>query len=241
MSSTYFIRERKDRNFTVIDNTCLKDERLSWKAKGVFVYLLSLPENWKIHYSEIATHAKDGRDSLRNAVNELKEFGYLTVEQRKNEKGQFCENVYRIIENPRTETPYTENPNTVKATLLNTNNNKDLNILNTDNRESTDTASVSDTPKRSTFKKPTLEEIKEYCRERKNTINAEHFFDYYESNGWQVGKNKMKDWKATVRTWEQRDRGYYGNYTSKKGGAFDHIPSEKAWHEKVMNMEEDPF
>ena len=53
------------------------------------------------------------------------------------------------------------------------------------------------------FKKPTLEEIKEYCQERKNTIDAEKFMDYYDSNGWKVGKNSMKDWKACVRTWEK--------------------------------------
>ena len=55
------------------------------------------------------------------------------------------------------------------------------------------------------FVKPTVAEIKEYCIERKNSINAEHFFDYYESKGWQVGKNPMKDWKAAVRNWERQE------------------------------------
>lgn len=58
-------------------------------------------------------------------------------------------------------------------------------------------------PKVSNFKKPSIDEIKAYCRERKNSVNAERFFDYYESNGWKVGKNSMKDWKAAVRTWER--------------------------------------
>lgn len=53
------------------------------------------------------------------------------------------------------------------------------------------------------FTKPTLEEISAYCVERKNTIDAEKFMDYYDSNGWKVGKNSMKDWKACVRTWEK--------------------------------------
>lgn len=56
------------------------------------------------------------------------------------------------------------------------------------------------------FKKPTLEEVREYCKERNNNINAESFIDFYESKGWMVGKNKMKDWKACVRTWEKRAR-----------------------------------
>ena len=52
--------------------------------------------------------------------------------------------------------------------------------------------------------KPTIEEIETYCKERNNGINANAFYDFYESKNWYVGKNKMKDWKACVRTWEQR-------------------------------------
>ena len=53
-------------------------------------------------------------------------------------------------------------------------------------------------------KKPSIEEIKDYCLERNNGIDAEQFFDFYESKGWLVGKNKMKNWQAAVRTWEKR-------------------------------------
>lgn len=58
--------------------------------------------------------------------------------------------------------------------------------------------------KRKNFIKPTIEEIAEYCKERNNGINANAFYDFYESKDWYVGKNRMKDWKACVRTWEQR-------------------------------------
>lgn len=56
------------------------------------------------------------------------------------------------------------------------------------------------------FVKPTIQEIEEYCKERDNGINANAFYDFYESKGWCVGKNKMKDWKACIRTWEQRNK-----------------------------------
>lgn len=56
------------------------------------------------------------------------------------------------------------------------------------------------------FVKPTLEEVTAYCNERNNNINAQRFIDYYESNGWKVGKNPMRDWKASVRTWESREK-----------------------------------
>ena len=52
---------------------------------------------------------------------------------------------------------------------------------------------------------PTILEIKNYCLERKNNVDAEKFFNFYESKGWMVGKNKMKDWKACIRTWESKE------------------------------------
>ena len=55
------------------------------------------------------------------------------------------------------------------------------------------------------FVKPKVEEIDSYCKERKNNVDAQQFFDYYESKGWKVGKTPMKDWKSAVRTWERND------------------------------------
>lgn len=66
-----------------------------------------------------------------------------------------------------------------------------------------DSSAKSTTTKRKRFEKPTLSEIKEYCIERNNNVDAQHFYDYYESNGWKVGKNSMKNWQAAVRTWEK--------------------------------------
>ena len=57
------------------------------------------------------------------------------------------------------------------------------------------------------FIKPTLEEVQAYCNERQNNVDAQRFIDYYSSNGWKVGKNPMKDWKAAVRTWENNSYG----------------------------------
>lgn len=55
------------------------------------------------------------------------------------------------------------------------------------------------------FHPPTLEEVTAYCKERNNKVDAQRFIDFYTTKGWMVGKNKMKDWKACVRTWERRD------------------------------------
>ena len=58
--------------------------------------------------------------------------------------------------------------------------------------------------KRTLFKKPTVEEIKNYCLEKNYNIDANTFYDFYESKNWYIGKNKMKDWKACIRTWVKR-------------------------------------
>lgn len=70
------------------------------------------------------------------------------------------------------------------------------------------------------FTPPTLEEVKAYCAERKNAVDPQHFLDYYTANGWKVGKNAMKDWKAAVRTWESN--GYGGK--KKKAACTNYKP-----------------
>ncbi|MPM18640.1 hypothetical protein SDC9_65053 [bioreactor metagenome] len=64
---------------------------------------------------------------------------------------------------------------------------------------------AADKPPRPRFISPTVEEVREYCTERKNSIDPERFVNFYDSKGWLVGKSPMKNWKAAVRTWEQRD------------------------------------
>ena len=64
------------------------------------------------------------------------------------------------------------------------------------------------------FLKPTIDVIKDYCNERNNNIDAETFFDFYESKGWFIGKNKMKNWEASVRTWEKKEQKNNNNNTT---------------------------
>lgn len=71
------------------------------------------------------------------------------------------------------------------------------------------------------FIKPKIKEISTYCKERKNNIEPERFFDFYESKGWYVGKNLMKDWKASVRTWEKRNYENFGKVKNNKYEKFN--------------------
>ena len=74
------------------------------------------------------------------------------------------------------------------------------------NKEKEYKESISkDIPKKK-FLKPTIQEIADYCKERNNGIDADYFYDFYESKGWMVGSNNMKNWKACVRTWEKQSK-----------------------------------
>ena len=73
------------------------------------------------------------------------------------------------------------------------------------------------------FIPPTLNEVREYCRERNNNVDPETFINFYESKGWLVGKTKMKDWKACVRTWERnrKEKSGYDLYRETKRSNYD--------------------
>lgn len=158
MANTSFYRAKKDKNYTVLDNTCLRDKTLSWKARGIMAYLLSLPEDWDIYLSEVETHATDGRDSLMSGIKELREHGYIVVTKTRNKDGTFENIRYNVIENPnypQTGFPYTDKPEMVKPVtdnpqLLNTDSYQLLNIQNTDSisRKSDDKKNVPSKPEK---------------------------------------------------------------------------------------------
>ena len=208
------IRVNKTDNYTIMSNSHFKEKEMTLKAKGLLSLMLSLPDDWDYSIAGLVALSKDGKDGVMNALNELEEFGYLTRARATDEKGRFAGYTYDIFENPQTEKPYAEKPNTDKPNAenppqLNTNKSNTEKINNeVINREGEQ--------KRKRFVPPTLEEVKAYCVERKNNVDAARFIDYYTSNGWLVGKNKMKDWKAAVRSWERN------GYSSKpnQGGQF---------------------
>lgn len=98
------------------------------------------------------------------------------------------------------------------TSVQHTNISTDININNTlSNRGGT-----------SHFQKPSLSEVADYCRERANKVDPEQFYNFYESNGWKVGKNPMKDWHAAVRTWEKREKEVAPRKREPKEDVFTH-------------------
>lgn len=132
---------KKEQNYTVISNDIFKDTRLSFKAKGLLTTMLSCPPNWNYTIEGLSKISKDGKSSIRSALAELEEFGYLERKQLRNEKGSFTDLEYVVYEKPKTENPISENPTTdnpisENRTQLNTikSNTDELNT----NRLSTD-------------------------------------------------------------------------------------------------------
>ena len=122
------------------------------------------------------------RASIQNWLKLLEKNGYITrdVKYRQGSKEILSRSI-KLVDNP-----------SLKMCTDNTN----INITNTN---------LTDSNKKAFFKKPSFDEVNNYCLERNNNIDPEAFIDFYESKNFMIGKNKMKDWKAAVRTWEKRE------------------------------------
>ena len=110
--------KNKENPYTMVSNSVIRDQRLSWKSRGLLVYLLSLPDDWTIHIQELAKHGPDGRDSVSSGLKELKALGYVQVVEIRDERGRIERWEYRVYEepievenpDPTPPTPETENP-----------------------------------------------------------------------------------------------------------------------------------
>lgn len=120
---------KKQQNFVILDKRFLQDPSLSWKAKGLLAYLLSLPDNWKVMVKVLVKQSKDGRDATYNGLEELKKHRYIIPNKVRGKNGRFIHFDYEVYETPQTsplpDFPEVENPDPEKQTLL---SNKELSI-----------------------------------------------------------------------------------------------------------------
>lgn len=141
-----------------------------------------------------------GEKTLIKARKELEALGL--VETEKGKKG--CPNKYRLIPLKNTVNntvqKEAEQENTVENTVGNAVNNTAIYKQKHNKKKN---ISKDMFKERHIFILPTKEEIKEYCQEIGKKINVERFFDFYESKNWMIGRTKMRDWKASVRKWEE--------------------------------------
>lgn len=100
MGDTVIIRQRRTCNFTILDNAQVRDARLSWKARGLLAYLLSLSEGWQLRITYLIRQAPDGRHSTRAGLAELQRHGYLVIARERGAHGRFERTTWTIVQTP---------------------------------------------------------------------------------------------------------------------------------------------
>lgn len=123
-------RVEKVKNYTVMSNYHLKDKKLSFKAKGLLSYMLSLPNEWDYSLVGLCKASKDSKTSIQSALKELKENRYLQTTRERTENGRFIW-IYNIYEQP---SPYTDFPSMVNPSMENQ-PQLNTNIVNTKKRK----------------------------------------------------------------------------------------------------------
>ena len=122
----------KNQNYTVMSNHHLRDRNLSYKAKGLLSFMLSLPDDWDYSLAGLCSISKESRDGIRSILKELQEHHYVEIEKVRGNKGYFEYNylIYEIPHfidleneqnNPDTENPHLDTPNVEMPTQINTN------------------------------------------------------------------------------------------------------------------------
>ena len=99
--------KRPEKHYTVLGNDIIRDTRLSWRARGILVYLLSMPENWRTTASWLTSNGQEGRDAVRLALTELETIGYLKRQKHQDDRGRWstATYVYDCPQNPQELSP----------------------------------------------------------------------------------------------------------------------------------------
>lgn len=181
---------------------------------GVYCKLLTFGEEWSLNIKGLSTCLSISQDRVRKAINILEGMGYI-VRRAIHENGRLQGWDYIIYgnavdESERSHAGFSLDEIQTCPKLDNTENGQDnINILE-DNKHTDIDKHINKTTNNNTgatrFVKPSLDEVKAYCDERLSKVDPEQFFAYYEANGWKVGKNPMKDWKAAFRYWEKSEK-----------------------------------
>lgn len=188
----------QDTNYILIQGWMVNELQLKGNELLVFAIIHGFSQDGENRFTGSLQYLSDWTSSTKQGVmknlKSLLDKGYIAKEEKYINGVKFCEyhsTKFTGVLNSVEQGIKLSLTGGIKHSLP---NNKDINNKNNnkDNR-------VAFTP-------PTVEEVAGYCAERHNSVDPEMFINYYQSNGWMVGRNKMKDWKAAVRTWEKRSK-----------------------------------
>lgn len=200
----------KTKGFNSITRDLVYDNSLSDRARFLYVYMACKPPEWEYYQDKVAEELGYEKRTLRKYLDELIERGWIIEESQEN-PGKFGALQYTIeIERKGgVNLPIRKKTDMQKMRIAKNVDHRDIDNISSDINISSDKRNIdnkkrlsNDNPKNKRFVKPTIEQIQAYIDEKKLHFEAERFFDWYESKGWMVGKNHMKDWKAACRTWE---------------------------------------
>lgn len=100
MSNLIQLTLQRRKLFKTINLESVHDPNLSWKAKGLHIYLMSRPDGWKLNYADLVCRSTDGRGSVNTAVQELKQYGYLRIKRVRNTRGKYTHLDWTVTESP---------------------------------------------------------------------------------------------------------------------------------------------
>ena len=178
----------RNENFFVVQGFMVNELDLSGNELMIYAIIYGFSQESNSWYEGSLSYLSSfinckSKTTAFNTLKELVDKGLVEKQEYEVNNVKFCK--YRTVYQ---NLIYPISKNDTNNNII---NNKENNII------------INNNITKEKFKKPTVENIQEYCNERKNGINANYFYDFYESKNWYIGKNKMKDWKAAVRTWER--------------------------------------
>lgn len=191
--------------------------------KDWYDVLQDLPDEERLKaYDAVMQYAFEDKVPTNKFVKVTTALMRTTIDRDNNKYDEKCErnrqNVLNRWKKKQEQMNATSENERVRSLRTNTNHTDNDNYNDNDNDNDNEPTNVGDKKEKTSnevkkktastirrFSKPTVAQVQAYCRERGNGVDAQHFVDFYESKGWLVGKSPMKDWKAAVRTWEQKD------------------------------------
>lgn len=209
--------------YGIIPKKAMRDARLTPEAKAIYAYLCSFAGSGNTAFPSVDLMCSEigmSEDRFYRHRKLLVQCGYIAFKQIRGGRGKTGSNVYTILQSqeeirdpqnavpqnkgPQYRDPYNKGPQN-EGTINNSSTNNSLKKNSSKEEQEREGAKAPE--KRKRFSPPTVEEIEEYCREKGYVSNPRQIWNYYENNGWHVGRYKMKDWRKAVDNWEIRERG----------------------------------
>ena len=196
----------KSNNFSIVSNKIIRDTRLSLKARGLLILMLSLPDNWEFSIAGLSTTSGEGKDSIRNGVKELESAGYLTRQRKHLLNGKLAEMEYTIYEEPIETTkeeatqnsPTKEEPALEKSTQVNTVQGKPTEI----NKEYKEVLNIASTEREreniNVVQEPTYPQYSLLGNGRPLTCEQLKLQGSYFNRFWNLYPRRMNKYKASL-------------------------------------------